>query len=99
MSAVAIVGVECGWEGFGAVAFAWVGGCVGPELEQGADESFGLAVGLRAVGAGLLGLDAVFLAGVVPAAFEAGAVVGQDALDADAVAGVEAGQGLEEGER
>ncbi|HET8786470.1 MAG TPA: hypothetical protein VFM38_12600 [Candidatus Limnocylindrales bacterium] len=38
-------------------------------------------------------------AALAPAAFEAGAVVGEDALDLDPVAAVEAVAGLEEGER
>ena len=39
------------------------------------------------------------VAGVVPAAFEAGAVVGEHALDPDPVPAVEADAGLEEGDR
>jgi hypothetical protein len=62
-----------------------VGICVRPALEQGADEAFGFAVGLRAIGAGLLDDDSVLAAGLGPAALEAGAVIGEYTLDGDAV--------------
>jgi hypothetical protein len=94
----AIVGVEGGCECAGALVFVAVAVGVRLQLEQGTDEALGFAVGLRPVGAGLLGFDPPLLAGVAPAAFEAGAVVGEDALDGDAVAGVEALELIEEGE-
>src|SRR5690349_19747562 len=51
------------------------------------------------VGPCLADADAGFAAGVVPAVFEAGAVVGEDALDWDRVSAVEAVRGGEEGGR
>jgi hypothetical protein len=44
-------------------------------------------------------LDAAAVAAVVPAALEAGAVVGEDAFDRDPVGGVEGAALVEEGER
>ena len=60
---------------------------------------FGFAVGLRPVGTRLLDRDPVLGAGVSPALFEAGAVVAQDSLDADAVRAVEADELVEERDR
>ena len=77
--------------------FVLVGVGVGPALEQGADEAFGLAIGLRSVGAGLADSDLVAVAGFAPAAFEAGAVVGEDALDLDAVLEVPGAGAAQEG--
>ena len=98
MWSVAIVGVDCVWQGWrGRVRLGSCG--VGPAFEQGADETLGLAVGLRPVGPCPFGHDLALVAGVVPAAFEAGAVVGEDALDGDAVLLVEALAGGQEADR
>lgn len=57
---------------------------VGPAVGQGAVEALDLAVGLRAVGAGVLGLDAQLLAGGLPGLGAVGrTVVGQDSLHLD----------------
>ena len=92
-----IVEVEGRRQGVQSFWLVLVGVGVGPALEQGVDEAFCLAVGLGAVGAGLLDGDCVRGAGLGPAAFEAGAVVGEQALDADAVRSVEAHQLGQEG--
>src|SRR6266571_5552459 len=99
VSAEAIVGVEGGGQSGETVAFVFVRVGVGPDLEQGADEAFDLAVGLRPVGAGLADGDRLSVAGLAPATLEAGAVVGENALDRDPVPAVEAHAGLEEADR
>jgi len=96
---VAIVGGECVRERLGAVAFVVVAVGVSPAFEQCADEAFCLSVGLRPVGARLADADLGLVAALAPAAFEAGAVVGEDALDPDPVSLIEAVTGGEEGER
>ena len=72
---------------------------VGPELEQGAEEALDLAVGRRPMGPRLADGDPAPLAALCPATFEAGAVVGEDALDPDPVQAVEALAGGQEGQR
>ena len=99
MAAEAIVGLERAGQGGGALALVAVGVGVGPELKQRADEALHLAVCLRAIRARLAHGDSTPLAGQLPAALEAGAVVGEDAFDADPVPGVEALQRGEKGER
>ena len=47
-----VVGPEPAVKGAGAFAASAVDGAVGPAVEKGADEAFGFAVGLGAVGAG-----------------------------------------------
>ena len=74
-----------------------VGIGVRPALEQRADEALGLAVGLRAIGAGLPHRDPVGCAGIRPAALEAAAVVGEHALHPNAVRAVEADELAQEG--
>src|SRR5581483_7834609 len=95
----AIVGVERAWECLGALVFVVVAVGVCPALEQGSDEALCFSVGLRAVGACLADADLELVAALAPAAFEAGAVVGQDTLDPDPVAAVEAVTGGKESER
>jgi hypothetical protein len=85
---VAIVGVECVWECLGAFGFGGVAVGVCRSLEQGAVESFCFPVCLWSVGPRLVCGDSEFAAGVVPASVDAGAVVGEHALDPDPVAAV-----------
>ncbi|RLK09719.1 DNA-binding SARP family transcriptional activator [Micromonospora sp. M71_S20] len=69
----------------------WVLPAEGPPVGQGSVEAFDLAVGLGPVGAGLLGGDAEFGAGIAPGVgLVGGAVVGQHPLD-DHTAGSEPG--------
>src|SRR5918994_1789406 len=73
-----------GCRAFGAGA---VDGAVGPAAEQGADEALCLAVGLGSVGAGAQVADAERAAGErVHGRAVSGPIVGQQALDFDAVA-------------
>jgi hypothetical protein len=84
----------------GAFCAGAVDGAVGPAVEEGADEAFGFAVGLRPVGAGAAVADAECLAGEgVDGGAVAGAVVGEDPLDLDAVALVVGERAAEEGDR
>src|SRR5437763_11233161 len=79
---------------FGAGA---VDGAIGPAPEQGADEPFGFAVGLWAVGAGAEVADAQGVAGDgVDGGAIARAVIGEQSLGGDAVAGVEGNGAPEE---
>jgi hypothetical protein len=73
---------------------------VGPAVEEGADEAFGFAVCLWPVGAGAQVADAEGLArdGVDGGAI-GGAVVGEEALDGDAVAAVKGDGAVEEADR
>src|SRR5680860_520285 len=76
------------------------GAGVGPLAQQGADEAFGLAVGLGPVGTRLAQRHAQALGrGREQPGAIAAAVVTQHALDADAVAGVEGGRPLQEPSR
>src|SRR5689334_12537765 len=73
-------------KGAGAFLAGAVDGAVGPAVEEGADEAFGFAVGLRPVGAGAEVVDAELAAGDgVDRAAVGGAVVGQDPFDRDPV--------------
>jgi hypothetical protein len=96
---VAIVGLERVRECLGALLFVAVAVGICPALEQGADEALGFPVGLWPVGARFADADPELVAALAPAALEAGAVVGQDALDPDPALAVEAIAGGEEGER
>ena len=79
-----------------AVVAGVVGAGVGPFPSDGLDEAFGLAIGLRAIGFGEEMFEAELAAG---RSEEFGAIsgtaIGQDALDLDAMLGVE-GEGLVE---
>jgi len=67
---------------------------VGPLAQGGLNEAFGLAVGARRVGTGESVLDAELEAGGAELAGAiAGAVVGKQAADGDAVLGVEGDSG------
>ena len=91
VAAVVVVGVEEVCQGFGAFGVAGVRPLVGPFVEQGAVEAFDLAVGLRPVGPYAFVGDAGRCEGLgEQLGLVAGAVVGQDPFDGDAV-------GLEEG--
>ena len=73
---------------------------VGPAAEQGADEAFGFAVGLGPVGAGAEVADAEGAAGDgVDRGAVGGAVVGDQPLDGDAVAGVVRDRAAQEPDR
>src|ERR1051326_4978254 len=72
---------------------------VGPLAQGGLDEAFGLAVGAGSVGTGKAVLDAELKAGGAELAGAiAGAVVGEQAADGDAVLGVEGDGGVQEGD-
>ena len=81
----------------GAFLARAVDGAVGPAVDQGADEAFCFAVCLWPVGAGSDVADAELAAsnGVYDAAV-AGAVVGEDAFDGDAVSLLVGGCAAEE---
>jgi hypothetical protein len=86
MAALPIVVVQPGGQRLGAVPRAQVGPAVGPLAQEGLNEALGLAVGARGVGTGAEVADA----GAPTEAREpirdiAGAIVGQDAPDADPV--------------
>jgi hypothetical protein len=88
-SAVIVVGVEPVWQGAAAFVFGPVGLGVGPFVGQGAVEPLHFAVGLGPVGPGSPRGDAELVARERPQfRAVAGAVVADDALDGDAVAGV-----------
>src|SRR2546421_12946222 len=73
---------------------------VGPTVEQGADEAFGFAVGLRPARAGAQVPDPERATGErVDARAVGGAVVGQQPLDLDPVTGVEGERSAEEADR
>src|ERR1039458_9895701 len=74
----------------GALGARAVDRAVGPATQEGADEAFGFAVGLGSVGAGAEVADPEGAAGgSVDRGAVGAAVIGQDPLDGDAVAGVE----------
>src|SRR5215218_3516642 len=82
---------------FGAVA---VDRRVCPAVEHGADEAFGLAVGLRAAWPCAEVADAVSAASDrVDGRAVGGAVISEDPLDADAIAGEEGKRAVEETDR
>src|SRR3954447_24090526 len=87
-------------KGGGAFSAGAVDRAVGPAAQHGPDEAFGFAVGLRTSGTGAEVADAE---GLVSDGVDAGAVgravVGEQALDGDAVASVEVDGALEEGDR
>ena len=90
MSSVMVVVPEPAVKGCGAFAVGAVERAVGPAGERGADEAFGLAVGLRAARAGAEVADPECPAGErVDRRSIGGAVVGEQALDRDAVTTVE----------
>src|ERR1700743_1104944 len=77
-------------KGLGAFGAGSVDRAVGPAVDQCADEAFGLAVGLGTVGPGSEVADAARAAGDAVHGRDVGAaVVGDESLDLDAVAGVE----------
>src|ERR1700733_2580567 len=87
-------------KGSGAFCAVAVEGSVGPATEDGADEALGFAVGLGSVGAGAEVPDAEGAAGDRVDHGPVGvAVVGEELLDGDSVAGVERHGPFEEGDR
>src|SRR4051794_9739352 len=85
-------------KGAGAFLACAVDRAVGPAVEHGADEAFCFAVCLWPVGPGSEVFDAEVAAGDrVDDAAVAGAVVGEDPFDRDAVAAVVVGGPLQEG--
>jgi len=85
-----VVVVEPAVKGCGAFSAGCVDRAVGPAAEHGADEAFGFSVGLRAPRAGAEVSDSECAAGDgVDGRAVGRAVVGQDAFDGDAVAGIE----------
>jgi hypothetical protein len=96
---VSVVPAEVAGERFGAVVACGVGEAVGPFAQQCLDGCFGFAVGLWPAGSGVAAADLEFLAGGCPGVGAvAVAVVGEDALDLDAVVAVEADGAVEEGD-
>ena len=82
-------------EGPGAVCT----GRVGPAAQQDLDEAFGLAIGLRAGGAGAQVADGELRAALAPGARDVGrAVVGHHLLYDDALRAVPAQRPFEEGD-
>src|SRR5919198_1042597 len=76
-----------------------VGVSVGPFAQRGLDEAFSLAVGLGRIGPGADVLEGVTATGVAEGeGFVAGAVVGHDALDANAEAGIVSKGSQQEGD-
>src|SRR6266851_4576651 len=72
---------------------------IGPLAQGGLNEALGLAVGAGSVGTGEAVLDAELEAGGAEVAGTiAGAVVGEQAADGDAVLGVEGDGGVQEGD-
>ena len=95
-----VVGVEPAVKGFGAFSVGGVELAVGPAAEHGADEALCFAVGLRASGSGAEVADAEGFAGEgVDGGAVGRAIVGEEALDGDAVAAVERDGASEEGDR
>src|SRR5688572_19744847 len=83
-----------------ALAARGVDGAVGPAVQECADEALCFPVGLRPVGASAKVADAQAAAGEgVDRRPVAGAVVAEDALDADAVAAEEGNGAAEEADR
>src|SRR6202167_3775257 len=97
MGAAEVVMLEPGGELLIAFFRVEVMANVGPLAQGGLDEAFGLAVGARGVRPGEAVLDAELEAGgaELPGAI-AGAVVGEQAADGDAVLGVEGDGGAQE---
>src|SRR5688572_27472535 len=85
-----VVAPEPAVKGCGAFCAGGVDRAVGPAVEEGADEALGFAVGLGSVGPCADVTDAEQSAGEGVQAGSVGrAVVGDEFLDGDAVAGVE----------
>src|SRR4051812_13145264 len=100
VSAAMVVVPEPAVKGRGALWTCAVDRAVGPAGEHGADEPFGLAVGLRSVRAGAQVANAHRAAGDgVDGADVGRAVVGDDSLDADAVARKELASATEKRDR
>ncbi len=84
VGSVPVVVVQPDVEVLGALLGRLVGACVGPFAQGGLDEALGLAVGARGVGAGVAMHEAEAAAEVLEGAGSVGgAVVGEDAADAD----------------
>src|SRR5215212_1919852 len=93
-----VVVVDPAVKGCGAFFAVAVERAVGPAAEHGADEAFCFSVGLRSVGAGAEVADADGAAGDrVDGGAVGRAVVGDHALDGDAVAAIEANGASQEG--
>lgn len=97
MASVVVVGMEEVRQGFGAFGVAGVRAHVRPFVEQGAIEALHLAVRLRAIGSRPLVGNVVCAErlGEQPGSV-AGAVVGEDAFDGDAVGDEEGVRALPE---
>jgi hypothetical protein len=94
---VIVVGEEFG-ESESALERGGIGALVGPATEECLDEAFGFSVGARAVGAGAqVAQSEPFAGGGKAAGDVARAVVGHDAGDCDAVAGVPGDEASKEG--
>jgi hypothetical protein len=95
--AVKIVVMEIQREEGGALVTGVVRASISPLASEGLDETFGLAIGLRAIGTSKEMAEAELVAGLGK---ELGAIsrapIGEDTLDVNAVSLVE-GEGLMEG--
>src|SRR5687768_16687402 len=96
MGSAVVVGGDRGGHGLGALCGGLVGSEIGPFAQGGLDEALGLSVGSGRIGPGAdvpeAGLGDMALE---EAAAIGGAVVGHDALDADAMR-LEEGEGANE---
>src|SRR6266849_6403328 len=98
MRSVPVVAMEPSRQLGGSAIGVAIGLSVGPFAQRALDKALGLAVGLRRVGPGSDVFEAELAAGVAKVeGFVAGAVVGHDAGDRDAQAGVVGDSGLQEG--
>ncbi len=98
MRAVKIVDMEPRFEFLLALERVQIRAGVSPFSEGGLDKAFGLALGAWGVGAGKAVFDVELVEGIAEAPVSvAGAVIGKDAADGDAEAGVK-GAGHEEEE-
>jgi hypothetical protein len=94
MRLVEVVMLEPGRELLIAFLGVEIGANLGPLAEGGLNEAFGLAVGARGIGTGEAVLDAELEAGGAEVAGAiARAVVGEQAVDGDAVLGIEGDSG------
>src|SRR5580693_9065211 len=97
MRTVAVVMLKPGREMLVAFVGVEVMANVGPLAQGGLDKAFGLAVGARSVRAGEAVLDAELEAGGAERmGAVAGAVVGEQAANGDAVLGIEGDGGAQE---
>src|SRR5512147_586402 len=99
MRSVPVVAMEPKGQLGGALVGGVVGASVGPFMQAGLNEAFGLAIGPWRIGFGQDVLEAELLARLRKGSGAiARTIVGHDALDLDAQAGIVGNGGLEEGD-